>query len=71
MDFTNADSAFEIGYFDRGSIDPPKGADVPQPQRVHPPFEAAATPSAGRGGRITGTASSSRRSSIAAWTSWS
>ena len=31
MDFTNPDSAFEIGYFDRGAIDPPKGADVPQP----------------------------------------
>ena len=31
MDFTNADSAFEIGYFDRGSIDPPKLIDGPQP----------------------------------------
>jgi hypothetical protein len=31
MDFTNPDSAFEIGYFDRGSINPPRGADVPQP----------------------------------------
>ena len=31
MDFTSADSAFEIGYFDRGSITPPRGADVPQP----------------------------------------
>ncbi len=31
MDFTNADSAFEIGYFDRGSINPPRGSDVPQP----------------------------------------
>jgi hypothetical protein len=31
MDFTNPDSALEIGYFDRGSITPPKGADVPQP----------------------------------------
>jgi hypothetical protein len=30
MDFTSADSAFEIGYFDRGSITPPRGADVPQ-----------------------------------------
>ena len=30
MDFTNADNAFEIGYFDRGSITPPRGADVPQ-----------------------------------------
>ncbi|MFN8573742.1 MAG: hypothetical protein U0132_16925 [Gemmatimonadaceae bacterium] len=31
MDFTNADSATEIAYFDRGSINPPRGADVPQP----------------------------------------
>ncbi len=31
MDFTNPDSAVEIGYFDRGSITPPRGADVPQP----------------------------------------
>lgn len=31
MDFTSPDSAFEIGYFDRGSITPPRGADVPQP----------------------------------------
>jgi len=31
MDFTNPDSATEIGYFDRGSITPPRGADVPQP----------------------------------------
>lgn len=31
MDFTNADSAYEIGYFDRGSITPPRGADVPAP----------------------------------------
>lgn len=30
MDFTNPDSALEIGYFDRGAINPPKGADVPQ-----------------------------------------
>ena len=29
MDFTNADSAFEVGYFDRGSIDPPRPVDVP------------------------------------------
>src|SRR5687767_7090067 len=29
MDFTNPDSAIEIGYFDRGSISPPRGADVP------------------------------------------
>ena len=31
MDFTNPDSAFEIGYFDRGSINPPKLIDGPQP----------------------------------------
>ncbi len=31
MDFTSADSAYEIGYFDRGSITPPRGADVPAP----------------------------------------
>jgi hypothetical protein len=29
MDFTDADKAFEIAYFDRGSIDPPAGADIP------------------------------------------
>ncbi|MBM4195291.1 MAG: hypothetical protein FJ202_13085 [Gemmatimonadetes bacterium] len=29
MDFTDADKPFEIAYFDRGSIDPPAGADVP------------------------------------------
>ncbi len=29
MDFTDANHAFEIAYFDRGSIDPPAGADVP------------------------------------------
>ena len=31
MDFTNADSTKELAYFDRGSIDPPSGADVPAP----------------------------------------
>jgi len=31
MDFTNPDSASEIAYFDRGAINPPKGADVPLP----------------------------------------
>jgi hypothetical protein len=46
MDFTNADSAFEVGYFDRGSIDPPKGADVPQP--------AAGTPAVRGGGNTIG-----------------
>ncbi|MEA3244928.1 MAG: hypothetical protein U9Q74_02100 [Gemmatimonadota bacterium] len=29
MDFTDADKPFEIAYYDRGSIDPPAGADVP------------------------------------------
>lgn len=29
MDFTDADNAFEIAYFDRGSIDPPRPVDVP------------------------------------------
>jgi hypothetical protein len=29
MDFTDPDKAFEIAYFDRGSIDPPPGVDVP------------------------------------------
>src|SRR6185437_15746416 len=31
MDFTDADHPTEIAYFDRGSIDPPPGADVPLP----------------------------------------
>ena len=29
MDFTDADHPTEIAYFDRGSIDPPAGADIP------------------------------------------
>ncbi len=29
MDFTDADKAFEVGYFDRGPIDQPKPVDVP------------------------------------------
>jgi hypothetical protein len=29
MDFTDPDKATEIGYFDRGSIDPPQPVDVP------------------------------------------
>ncbi len=29
MDFTDPDHAFEIAYYDRGSIDPPKPVDVP------------------------------------------
>lgn len=30
MDFTDPDKAFEIGYFDRGSIDPPRPVDAPR-----------------------------------------
>jgi hypothetical protein len=46
-DFTDPDHPFEIAYYDRGSIDPPPGADVPM---------AAATPGAGgRGGPRGGT----------------
>jgi hypothetical protein len=37
MDFTNPDSAFEIGYFDRGSINPPRIIDGPQPPAGTPP----------------------------------
>ena len=46
MDFTNPDSAIEIGYFDRGSINPPRGADVPQP--------APGTPEVRGGGNTIG-----------------
>ncbi len=47
IDFTDPDHPFEVGYFDRGSIDPsPEGADQP----VRP---APATPPAG--GRARGT----------------
>lgn len=31
MDFTDADKAYEIGYFDRGSIDAPRPVDMPVP----------------------------------------
>ena len=31
MDFTDPDKAFEIAYFDRGSIDPPTPIDMPLP----------------------------------------
>ena len=31
MDFTHPDSAYEIGYFDRGSIDAPRPVDMPVP----------------------------------------
>lgn len=45
MDFTDADKAFEIAYFDRGSIDPPAGADIP----------VAAAAGQAAGGRARGT----------------
>jgi hypothetical protein len=41
MDFTDADHPKEIAYFDRGSIDPPPGADIP----IQPPTNG---PGAGR-----------------------
>ena len=44
MDFTNADKPTELAYFDRGSIDPFPGADVP----VTPPADGR-----GGGGRNT------------------
>jgi hypothetical protein len=48
IDFTDPDHPFEVGYFDRGSIDPsPEGADTP----ARP--AAAATPPGG--GRARGT----------------
>ena len=31
MDFTDPDKAFEIGFFDRGAINPPRPVDVPAP----------------------------------------
>jgi hypothetical protein len=37
MDFTDADKAFEVGYFDRGSIDPPKQVDVPSAAAANTP----------------------------------
>jgi hypothetical protein len=49
MDFTDQDHAFEIGYYDRGSIDPPAAVDVPA---------AAATAQGGgrpRGGTVGGS----------------
>jgi len=46
MDFTNADSAFEIAYFDRGSINPPRPVDVPS--------AAAADPTVRGGGNTIG-----------------
>ena len=46
MDFTNPDTAIEIGYFDRGSINPPKLIDGPQPP--------AGTPEVRGGGNTIG-----------------
>jgi LVIVD repeat len=43
MDFTDADKAIEIAYFDRGSIDPPTPVDVPSAAA-----EAALAASGGR-----------------------
>ena len=43
FDFTDADHPYEIAYFDRGSIDPPPGADVP--------ITPGAGGAGGRGGR--------------------
>ncbi|MCC6318301.1 MAG: hypothetical protein IT361_11485 [Gemmatimonadaceae bacterium] len=36
MDFTNADKPVELAYFDRGSIDPPPGVDVPLTPQQQP-----------------------------------
>jgi len=46
MDFTDADHPKEIAFFDRGSIDPFPGADVPLPEPA---------PGAAPGGRSRGT----------------
>lgn len=46
MDFTDADKAFEVGYFDRGSITPPRPVDVPA--------AAAANPAVRGGGNAIG-----------------
>ncbi len=49
MDFTDQDKAFEIAYFDRGSIDPPPAVDVPAPPA------AAGGARRGGGGTIGGS----------------
>ncbi len=49
MDFTDQDKAFEIAYFDRGSINPPAAVDVPIP-----PAEAAARAAVRGGGNTIG-----------------
>ena len=50
MDFTDQDKAFEIAYFDRGSIDPPAVVDVPAAAGA-----AQAAGGRGRGGTIGGS----------------
>ena len=50
MDFTDQDHAFEIAYFDRGSIDPPALVDVPAASAA-----AAAGGGRGRGNTIGGS----------------
>ena len=49
MDFTDENKAFEIAYFDRGSISPPAAVDVPIP-----PAEAAARAAVRGGGNTIG-----------------
>jgi hypothetical protein len=48
MDFTDADKPKELAYYDRGSIDPPPGADIP----------VAAAGAGGRGGARPATGGS-------------
>ena len=55
MDFTDPDHPTEIAYFDRGSIDPPPGVDVPVTAPAGGRGRAAAARSAARGARTTGT----------------
>ena len=64
IDFTDADHPFEVGYFDRGSIDPsPEGADVPvRPAPAAPPARNGPA----RGAPTTSTGTSTRRRSTAA-----
>jgi hypothetical protein len=49
MDFTNADSAFEIGYFDRGAINH-KIIDGPRPPADAPPVRGNGNTIGGSGG---------------------
>ena len=43
MDFTDPDQPMELAYFDRGSIDPPPGVDVPQSPPAPPAVAARGT----------------------------